>query len=257
LSDFPSIKIRNYDYPNSILKRCAAGGYSTIAFHGNRGTYFNRNSAFKKMGFQKFYDMFAMNLPEIGWGASDESVFDFIVSQLPKQQQPFLYLVITMSSHEPFIFAKQYYRNKTFDAIKDGPMRNYLNTMSYVDKVLGKFIPAVLASCPNTSVFIYGDHTPTLPKCGYSKSMVEINSRLFEFVPFFIITPEKTICREDNYAASFLDIAPTVLAASQCRGSIRSQGINLLAPPLQDGPIPFRGGRYSRKFLFAEIERKR
>jgi lipoteichoic acid synthase len=253
LSDFPSIKIRNYDYPNSILKRCAAHGYSTTAYHGNRGTYFNRNYAFKKMGFQKFYDMFGMSVPEIGWGASDESVLDFVVSQLPKQQQPFLYHIITMSSHEPFIFAKQYYRNKTFDAVKDGPMRNYLNSMSYVDRMLGKFIPAVLASCPNTTFFIYGDHTPTLPKCGYSKAIREINGSLFEFVPCFIITSEKTIYRENRYVASFLDIAPTVLTASRCGGTIRSDGLDLLSFPSQDKEIPFRLKVYSRKWLYLKI----
>jgi lipoteichoic acid synthase len=100
LDDFPSVKIREYNFPNSVLKRCAAEGYSVAAFHGNRGTYFNRQAAFPRMGFQKFYDMTSMGLPEIGWGASDESVFDFIKSQILHQKPPFLYYCITMSSHE-------------------------------------------------------------------------------------------------------------------------------------------------------------
>jgi lipoteichoic acid synthase len=257
LSDFPSIKIRDYDYPNSLLKRCAEEGYSTVAFHGNRGTYFNRSSAFKRMGFQKFYDMFAMGLPEIGWGASDESVFDFIKSQMVNQKPPFLYYCITMSSHEPFIFVKQYYRNSTFDDIKDGPLRNYLNSMSYVDKVLRKFISSALASCPNTVVIIYGDHTPTLPKCGYSKSSTQIRGQLFEFVPLFIISPGKTIYQEKRYAASFLDIAPTVLTACRCRSPIRSYGIDLLSLPTTDKEIPFRLNVYSRKMLYDKIRKSR
>jgi lipoteichoic acid synthase len=257
LSDFPSIKIRDYDYPNSLLKRCAAEGYSAVAFHGNRGTYFNRSSAFKRMGFQKFYDMFAMGVPEIGWGASDESVFDFIKSQMLHQKPPFLYYCITMSSHEPFVFVRQYYRNNTFDDIKDGPLRNYLNSMSYVDKVLQRFISSALASCPNTVVIIYGDHTPTLPKCGYSKSSTEIKGQLFEFVPLFIISPAKTFYREKQFAASFLDIAPTVLAACHCRNPIRSYGLDLLAVPTTDKEIPFRLNVYSRKMLYDKIRRNK
>ncbi len=257
LSDFPSIKIRNYDYPNSMLKRCASDGYSVIAFHGNRGSYFNRNFAFKKMGFQKFFDMPAMGLPEIGWGASDESVYDFVRSQLLHQKQPFFYYCITMSSHEPYIFAKQYYRNKTFDDIKNGPMRNYLNSMSYVDNTLAKFIPAVRNACPNTVIFIFGDHTPSLPKCGYAKSMIEIDQRPFEFVPLFIITPGSAVYREKMYAVSFLDIAPTILAAARCREPIRSNGINLLSLPTRDREIPFCHGVYSRKALYEKFARKR
>jgi lipoteichoic acid synthase len=256
-ADFPSIKLRNYDYPNSILKRCAADGYSVVAFHGNRGTYFNRNAAFKKMGFQAFYDMFAMRLPEIGWGASDESVFDFVKSQMLHQKQPFLYYCITMSSHEPFVFVKPYYRNSAFDDIKDGPVRNYLNSMSYVDNMLKKFIPAVRNTCPNMIIFIYGDHTPSLPKCGYQKALITLKGQPLEFVPLLIVTPENTVYREKRLAASFLDIAPTVLAAGRCKGTIQSYGLNLLSLPTQDKGIPYRMNIYSRKSLYGNIGRKR
>ena len=255
--NFPSVKLRNYDYPNSLLKRCAANGYSVLAFHGNRGEYFNRNSAFKKMGFRKFYDMFAMGVPEIGWGATDESVFDFVKTQLSRESPPFFNYVITMSSHEPFIFVKPYHHKKAFDDIKDGAKRNYLNSISYVDHVLAKFIPFVKATYPNTVIFIYGDHTPTMPKCSYTKAMLEMDQRLFEFVPLFIVTPEKTVYRERTYAASFLDIAPTVLAASRCSGSIGTHGLNLLERPTQEKEVPHRLGIYSRKALFAMISRKR
>jgi lipoteichoic acid synthase len=255
--NFPSVKLRNYDYPNSLLKRCTANGYSVVAFHGNRGEYFNRNSAFKKMGFRKFYDMFGMGVPEIGWGATDESVFDFVKSQLSRESPPFFNYVITMSSHEPFTLVKPYYHSKTFDDIRDGAKRNYLNAISYVDRVLSKFIPFVKATYPNTVIFIYGDHTPTTPKCGYTKAILDIDQRPFEFVPLFILTPQKTVYREGTFAASFLDIAPTVLAAGRCSGSINTRGCNLLAFPLQDKEIPFRLGIYSRKALFSKISRKR
>jgi lipoteichoic acid synthase len=255
-NNFPSIKLRNYDYPNSLLKRCVADGYSTVAFHGNRGSYFNRNFAFKKMGFQYFYDMFAMGVPEIGWGASDESVFDFVNSQMLRQKQPFFYYIITMSSHEPFIFVKPYYRNRKYDDIKDGATRNYLNSMSYVDKTLARFILQVQRACPNTVVLVYGDHTPTLPRCSYSKSMFTSDHLFFEFIPLFIITPEKTVYRERNLAASFLDIAPTVLAASHSKTPIGTQGLDLLSFPTQDRGIPFCLGLYGRKDLYKKIAGK-
>lgn len=255
--NYPAIKIRNYDYSNCILKQLTACGYRTEAFHGNRGTYFNRNIAFKKMGFQKFYDIFGMGLHEVGWGAPDEAVFDFVASHMANQQQPFFYYVITMCTHEPFTLVKQYYNNRKFDLIQDGAQRNYLNSMSYLDLKIKKFITSVRAAYPNTVIIFYGDHTPTLPKCAYSKAIVLKHNRLFEYVPLFILLPEKTVYTEHTYAASFLDIGPTVLAASRCGGQIHSHGLNLLAIPLHDKEVPYRNEAFSRKELFAQIEKKR
>lgn len=255
--NYPSIKIRNYNYPNSILKQLTACGYTTEAFHGNRGSYFNRTIAFKKMGFHAFYDMAAMGVPEVGWGATDESVFDFVASHIANQKPPFFNYIITMCTHEPFIFVKQYYTDKRYNSIKDGAQRNYLNSMSYLDKKLKKFVASVRATSPNTIIIFYGDHTPTLPKCRYSKAIVLKDSRIFEYVPLFILLPEKSAYTERSYAASFLDIGPTILAASRCKGQIKSHGQNLLDYPLHDKEVPYRNAVYSRKDLYTQIAKKR
>jgi phosphoglycerol transferase MdoB-like AlkP superfamily enzyme len=256
--NYPSIKIRNYSYPNSVLKRLSACGYATEAFHGNRGTYFNRTVAFKKMGFDKFYDMAGMGVPEAGWGATDESVFDFVTAHLAARKKPVFYYIITMCTHEPFIFVKQYYTDNKFNDIKDGARRNYLNSMSYLDKKLKKFITSLRAASPGAVIIMYGDHTPTLPKCDYSKAAVRKENRLFEYVPLFILLPEKKVYTEHTLAASFLDIAPTILAAGRCNGQILSHGQNLLsAPPLQEKGIPFRKAVYSRRTLFSQIADKK
>jgi lipoteichoic acid synthase len=129
--------------------------------------------------------------------------------------------------------------------------------MSYFDLKFRKFITAVRAAYPNTVIIFYGDHTPTLPKCTYSKAVVLKQNRLFEYVPLFILLPEKTVYTEHAYAASFLDVGPTVLAASHCAGQIRSYGQNLLSLPLRDKDIPFRNAVYSRKELFDQIAEKK
>jgi lipoteichoic acid synthase len=256
LHNYPSIKLRCYDYKNSLVTRLTRNGYAAIAFHGNRGTYFNRNFAFKKIGFQKFYDMFAMGIKEMGWGLPDDSVFTFVRSRFAGQKQPFFYHVITMSSHEPFTLIKPYFQDKRFNDIRDGAKRNYLNSIAYVDAELKKFIPFVQKCHPNTIIFIYGDHTPTLPKCSYAKAIIRQNDRVLEFVPLLILTPGKTTHREKKYAASFLDIAPTILAASGIQDSIRTNGQNLLDLPLKNKEVPLRGQLYDRKQLYSMISKK-
>jgi lipoteichoic acid synthase len=257
LHNFPSIKLRNYDYANSLVSRLTRNGYQALAFHGNRGTYFNRTFAFKKIGFQTFYDMFAMGIKEKGWGIPDDTVFTFALSRLETQKPPFFYYVITMSSHEPFTLIKSFFQDKRFDNIKDGAKRNYFNSMAYVDKEVKRLVTTVQKNHPNTYIFIYGDHTPTLPKCGYTKSLIRHNDRILEFVPLFILTPGKNVHYEKKYAASFLDIAPTALFASGVTDSIRSHGQNLLNLPLQEKELPLRGQLYSRKHLYSLIAKKR
>jgi lipoteichoic acid synthase len=173
------------------------------------------------------------------------------------QRQPFFYYIITMCTHEPFIFVKQYYTDKRFNSIKDGARRNYLNSMAYFDIKLKKFITSVRSVFPNTIIIFYGDHTPTLPKCDYSKAIVLKENRIFEYVPLFILLPEKTVYAEHAYAASFLDIGPTILAASRCPGQIHSHGQNLLSLPMHDKEVPYRNAVFSRKDLYTQIAKKR
>jgi phosphoglycerol transferase MdoB-like AlkP superfamily enzyme len=253
--DYPSIKIRNYDYPNSMLKPLTSAGYRTVAFHGNKGTYFNRNVAFKKMGFSAFYDMTSMGLTERVWGAPDGDVFNYVKGALATQKAPFFYYLITMSSHEPFNFVKSYYHTDLYDAIADEASRNYYTAMSYVDGQIKDLVEYVCKTKDNTYIIIYGDHAPIIKKSFYKRASFIADARLFEFVPLFIMTPGKTIYRENKRIASFLDVAPTLLTASKIAFSIKSSGSDLLAAPRGREKIMYSGGEYSRTDLFSRIQR--
>jgi phosphoglycerol transferase MdoB-like AlkP superfamily enzyme len=252
--DYPAMKLRNYDYPNSMLKPLVNAGYDVSAFHGNRGVYFNRNIAFKKMGFKTFYDLFAMELPEKGWGACDGEVFDFVAGKLKTQSDPFFYYIITMSSHEPFSAASAYYATGLFDDIPDETARNYFRSMSYVDVQLERFVKKVRETRENTYIFIYGDHAPPITDNVFFKraSFIE-KGRLFEFVPLFIITPDCAVYKETLQAALFLDFASTILPASKTDFAIRSYGKDLLAFSHEKSPVPYGGETYLRRNLFNGI----
>jgi len=254
-ADYPSMKIRNYDYPNSMIKPLVAAGYDAVAFHGNRGTYFNRTSAFKKMGFSVFYDMAAMGLAEEGWGASDGKVLDYVTAKLAMQKKPFIYYIITMSSHEPFTLVSLYYKNNAFVSIKDEAARNYFLSLSYIDRELKRFITHVRATVPNTYVIIYGDHTPVIKKDLYRRASFFERSRVFEFVPMFILTPNGTMYFETNNVASFIDVAPTLLAVSGVPYSYRSNGANLLDSARRMAPLGFYDMTYLRSNLYSKVER--
>jgi len=240
-----------------MVKPLISAGYDAIAFHGNRGTYFNRNIALKKMGFRSFYDMMAMGLEEKGWGAPDGDVFNYVQNKLTTQKSPFCYYIITMSSHEPFNLMQSYFSTNAYDDVKDEFLKRFLTAMAYVDGELAKFIGYLRKNTQNTYIFIYGDHTPAIPNTVYKKASFNRNAMLFEFVPCYIITPEGTIFQENYQAASFLDIAPTVLNASKVGCSYKSNGRDLLFPQKDSATIAYNGKIFSRQKLFSQIKSNR
>lgn len=245
LRRFPSFKLRNYSYPNSLIPNLLRSDYEAKAFHNNVGSYFNRRAAFSKMGFQKFYDLENMGLKEQGWGAADSELINYVINKLKRQQMPFFYYIITMSSHEPFNNVRLYYRNQLYDDIDSKIIKNYFNSFSYVDNVLKDFILFVKNNLRDTYIFIYGDH-----------DVYEISKYLFkrkDAVPLFIITPEDKKYVENNLVVSSIDLAPSILYASGIKFCLRTKGVNLLDVPIKDNPIVFRNGKYSRQFLFERI----
>ncbi len=252
LDAFPAIKLSSYNYPNSFVSRLAKASYSTMAFHGNVGTFYNRNIALSKMGYNKFYDISSMNYEDEGWGAPDDKVFSFAFGKMQSTAAPFMVQVITMTSHGPFESARNYYNNENYDDIEDEIVRNYFNSFNYVDRSIEQFVTEVQSKFKNTYFIIYGDHTPNINNEDYHQASFIDGNRYFEFVPLFIITPDKQKHMESSKAASFLDIAPTVLSASNIPYTVLSDGTNLLSgEPL--GKLPLKGGYFDRAWLYQKV----
>lgn len=249
LQYYPALKLSSYGFSNSLVSRLDAGSYSTYAFHGNVGSFYNRDVAFPKIGFEKFYDMLRMKLHENGWGLPDNEVFDYTLNTLKAAKQPFFSYTITMTSHEPFNSARHYYNNSLYDDIGDVTVQNYYNSFSYVDESIKNFVNEIKKNFKNTYIIIYGDHTPNINTDMYKQASFTMDGRYFEFVPMFIISPDGKVRRETKMAGSFLDVAPTVLETSGINFKLNSDGENLTTP-LADDSLPFKGGSYDRMLLF-------
>lgn len=256
LDEFPAIKLINYEYSNSFVKKLALSGYSTVAFHGNIGSFYNRDTALPKMGFGKFYDITKMNLKEVGWGAPDDKVFDFALNTMKTLKEPYLSYIITMTSHGPFNAVSNYYENSNYDDMNDQRVRAYMNSISYTDQVIEAFVSKVRATVKNAYIFIYGDHTPSINTEDYKQASFILGNLYFEFVPLIIITPDNQKYQETKKVAYFGDIAPTVMNISGTIFDIKTFGQNLLN--FKEGmsnEIPYKGNWYDREELFREIKR--
>ncbi|KNY27120.1 LTA synthase family protein [Pseudobacteroides cellulosolvens] len=254
LDEFPSIKLSNYKYNNSMLKKLKDGYYTNVAFHGNTDVFFNRDSAFPKMGFHEFYDIDKMGLKQKGWGAPDKDLFKFASETIKKLEEPYLAYVITMTSHTPFSNVNRYFSKSIYDDIEIQLIKNYFNSMSYVDQCIKNFVEEIRND--DTYILIYGDHAPNLYSNLYWQGSFKEDDKHFEFVPLIIITPDNKKFKNEREAASFLDIAPTVLNNSGISFKLKTDGRDLIDPNSESKDIPFKGSKYDRSYLVEKIKKR-
>lgn len=254
LSIFPSMKLSKYTYPNSLAKQFNNAGYTTYAFHGNIGNYYNRDVAFNKMGFDEFFDIDDMEYEDTsGWGVPDNIMFDFVADKLKDVDGHFFSYIITITSHMPFNNTTSYYSTTKFDTVKNETVRNYFTSFSYVDESIKGFVQEVQKLYPDTYIFIYGDHTPDIKTSEYTQASYEFGGKYFEFVPMFVISPDGMTKTGTGFSASFLDVAPTILESSGIAYDYRSSGINLLNSPDKLPEVPYKGSMYDRASLLQYI----
>lgn len=256
LDGYPAAQFTEYEYPNSFVKELE--NHNKLSFHGNKGDFYNRYLNMELMGFERYWDRLRMGLEEIGWGAPDSEVYDFMIEKMHEDVRPFYFHHITMTSHGPFTNAKYYHNSNFLQNISNDSEKNYLNTFSYVDKSIENFVKEVQSHYPDTYFFIYGDHTAKIDGDKYqSINTYKMDDKLFEFVPLIIITPDGVNHYESNRAVSFLDLAPTILSASGQSSRIKAFGENLIPEPGQypilEKDIPFFGTFYSREEIYKRI----
>ncbi|GAB2028017.1 LTA synthase family protein [Lactovum odontotermitis] len=139
-------------------------GYSTAAFHGNRGSFYNRINSYKSMGYQNFFDQsyFDVNADtKTEYGFKDKLFFRDSVPYLEQLQQPFYVKFLTVSNHLPYEISEEdddpnFATTDTGNKLVDG----YFITAHYLDQAIKQFYDYLKASgLYNKSVIVlYGDH---------------------------------------------------------------------------------------------------
>ncbi len=187
---------RNYE---TIQKKFKSLGYYTFSMHANQASYWNRETMYKSLGYDKFYARDTFVVPSdkddenfIGLGLSDKSFFEQIMpilKDLNDSGTPFMGTVITLSNHSPFADVDKYgdldfsitfeketgeydvngvpiRETVTVPYLENTEMGNYLKSAHYADEALGEFFEALKVSgmLENTVIVFYGDHESKLGK---------------------------------------------------------------------------------------------
>lgn len=147
---------------NSLPKILGEDGYSTLAIHPDKGSYWNWQPALRSIGFENTMDESRFNTDEkIGLGLSDGSYFNQIAPIIKEQKQPFYDFMVTLTSHNPFDLPDQYRSLTLSDDLNKSKLGGYFQSVRYTDEQIGKFLEELDKSgvLDNTVVVLYGDHT--------------------------------------------------------------------------------------------------
>lgn len=234
-------------------------GYTTAAFHGNAGNFWNRNETYKKFGYQHFFDASYYKLDDensFQYGLHDKPFFQQSVKYLEHLQQPFYAKFLAVSNHYPFSELPEaengFPKVNTGDSTIDG----YFATANYTDTAIKEFFDYLKASglYENSMIVLYGDHY------GISDSRIKDTKELFgkedwttfdtiqaQKVPLVIHIPGQDKGTINHTYGGQVDVLPTLLSLIGYESDhLMLLGQDLLSPN-RDEVVAFRNGNFVTK----------
>lgn len=200
-------------------------GYTSAVFHGNVGSFWDRDNVYKSMGFDYFFSSetsYTLNEENsLEYGLKDKLFFQESVQYLEKMAQPFYSKFITVSNHFPFPPDEM---NTLFDIpdTSDETINGFFNTVHYADQALAEFFQYMKDSglYENTMFVLYGDHygisnsrNRTLaPVLGMDPATWgEYDNAMLQRVPLIIHIPGSGTGEINDTYSGQVDVLPTVL----------------------------------------------
>ncbi|MBP8783948.1 MAG: LTA synthase family protein [Synergistaceae bacterium] len=238
---------------HSLGTMLADEGYSTLALHGDRPGFWNRNHIYPSLGFQRYVSNMDFKKEEsIGLGLSDRSFFRQSLDILKTQSQPFYAFLITLTSHYPFNFPalKEQVSSLPLGDLEETLLGDYLRSIHYTDRHLGEFLKGLSESglLEKSVIVVYGDH-PAIP-IGDRERLSKLLGRNLESaaawreiqkVPLMVRLPGKMIRGERDTPTGQMDIAPTV---ANLMGLSMKTAFGRDLFNTQGGAVLFRNGSY-------------
>ena len=152
------------DYP-SLPRLLKNQGYTSVTFHSNAVTFWNRDNLYPCLGFDKYFDKeYYQDQDRLSqWGSSDEILFKKalpILVDYQKKNQKFYASLIALTNHHPYVLPESKKQIMLPPQLEGTSIGNYLTSVNYQDYALGKFIEDLKATnLWNSSIFIvFGDH---------------------------------------------------------------------------------------------------
>ncbi|WP_083487502.1 LTA synthase family protein [Schleiferilactobacillus perolens] len=238
----------------AILQQSA--GYTSGVFHGNVGSFWNRDSVYKNLGYQYFFDSRYFDTSadnSMGYGLKDKLLFAESTKYLEQMQQPFYVKYITVTNHFPFMITNTdstFPKGNTGDSLVD----NYFRTANYLDQSIKEFFDYLKKSglYDNSLVMIYGDHYGLSNSNNLSLAKMlgrdpshwtAFDNAQMQRVPFMLHMPGLKGGLQPQYGGE-IDVLPTLLHLLGVNTKQYVQfGTDLLSPQ-HDQTVIFRNNNF-------------
>lgn len=153
------------DNVGGLVKQFKSLGYSTTAIHPNVGSNWNRTTAYKELGFDKFLDIdsFDKSSPTLHAGITDATTYEKILEQLKSNDDPQFILDVTMQNHGGYTMGNtpaDLLTNYHVDGGDDASLNEYLSVINASDSDLENFIAELKTLDRPIVLVFFGDHQP-------------------------------------------------------------------------------------------------
>lgn len=200
-------------------------GYTSAVFHGNAGTFWNRNETYKRFGFNYFFDSSYYNVTSDNtsqYGLHDKELFKQSIQYLEHLQQPFYTKFISVTNHYPYPEFKGAEAGFPLAQTSDSTINGYFATANYLDKSIEEFFNYLKESglYQNSMIVFYGDHygisktrNPDLAELlGKTKdTWTDLDDANMQKVPLMFHIPGRTDGSVSNVYGGQVDVLPTLL----------------------------------------------
>lgn len=137
-------------------------GYQSASFHGNVGSFWNREEAYDAFGYDAFFSKDAYEVSagnSVNYGIKDEAFLDQSIPYLLELEQPFYSKFLLLTNHFPFLLDEE---DVLLDEAETGldVVDRYFQTVRYQDEALKGFFAELKRSglYEDSIIVLIGDH---------------------------------------------------------------------------------------------------
>ena len=229
-------------------------GYSTAAFHGDVGSFWNRNNTYKSFGYQYFFSEPYYDVKtnyKVGYGMKDKIFLKQSVKYIEQLPQPFYAKLITLTNHYPYDLdsANVSIKKTTTD---DSTVDGYVQTSKYLDQSFEEFISYLKKSglYKDSMIVMYGDHygisnnhKKAIAQLLGKKEVTSYDLTMFQKVPFMIHMDGLKGGINHTYGGE-IDVLPTLLDLLGVKNTDTVQFGNDLLSKNRNQTVAFRNGDF-------------
>ncbi|WP_232823664.1 LTA synthase family protein [Dyella sp. C9] len=209
---FPYLQMNHKVVP-SLVRTLRAHGYETIALHGNDPGFWNRNTAFRAIGFDRFVSRsaFPANAPMDGQYMADRAMTDEIMAQLKNAGPPQFVFAISIEAHGPYDIPPADSAARDAIPVPVGvtgknklELQNYLYHMQHADQELGRLAELLAHRERPTLLLFYGDHLPALTDTYLTTGFVDGKDMLSQAGTWLLVDPRNPLPATHESLASWM-----------------------------------------------------